>query len=121
MNYLRYIDETDSREMLTDIHYKSDVVDYSAFTREDFERGRVLGGEEGVRQWVEGMGNERRETGNESDTNGEDSEDEEEKDSNDAGTLDDDSNSSDQDYDNDPDNIDLENILVLSLGYESGS
>jgi hypothetical protein len=34
--------------------------------------------------------------------------------------LDDDSNSSDQDYDDDPDNIDLEDILVLSLGYESG-
>jgi hypothetical protein len=53
MKHLSYIDETDAHEMITNIHYKSDVVDYSILTAEDFEGERPYAGEEGLKTWAE--------------------------------------------------------------------
>jgi hypothetical protein len=53
MKQLPYIDEAESHEMITNIHYKSDVVGYSVLTAEGFAGERPYAGEEGVRWAVE--------------------------------------------------------------------
>jgi hypothetical protein len=122
MKHLAYIDDAKSRGMITNVHYKSDVVDYSTYTVKDFESGRVMFGEEGLRYCIEEMEKERKEGDVEdeedhgTDANGNDYEDEE-IDSGDEDATDDESNVFKEDYDDD--NIDIRDILVLSMGYES--
>ena len=53
MKHLPYIDEAGAGEMITNIHYKSDVVDYSTLMAEDFAGERPYSGEEGLRAWAE--------------------------------------------------------------------
>ncbi|KAF1830618.1 hypothetical protein BDW02DRAFT_572855 [Decorospora gaudefroyi] len=110
IKHLPYIDEADAREMITNIHYKSDVVDYSRLTAQDFSSGLVNNGEDSIREWVEEM--EQRKKDNPSDD-----EKEEDDDDDDDGTSSTDSNWWDDD---DPDDITLQNIIILAQGYESG-
>ncbi|KAI8933924.1 hypothetical protein NX059_009617 [Plenodomus lindquistii] len=53
MRRLPYIDEKDSRQMITNIHYKCDVVDYSVKTTEQFANGYYTSGEEGMQYTFE--------------------------------------------------------------------
>jgi hypothetical protein len=127
MKHLPYIDETESCQMITNIHYKSDVVDYSVLTAEDFSSGLVTEPEEGLRDGIREIENSRKEADDKSEN-----EEDEEDDSNDEDIPDDDGNASEQDDsettsvvsnwwgDDDPDEIDPKNLLVLSRGYESG-
>lgn len=137
MKHLPYIDEAESGEMITNIHYKSDVVDYSTYTAEDFERYDVSYGEDGLKVCIEEMEEHRREeeenhqedenndtNEDEENNNNEDEEgsEEEETNSDDEDAPNDEGYSSDEgeDYGDDPDDVDIKDILLLSMGYESG-
>jgi hypothetical protein len=50
MKHLPYIDEAGAQEMITNIHYKCDVVDYSVLTAEDFASERLHFGENAL-EW----------------------------------------------------------------------
>jgi hypothetical protein len=59
MKHLPYIDEADAQEMITNIHYKCDVVDCSVFTAEDFASERPHVGENGL-EWTIKQQEERK-------------------------------------------------------------
>jgi hypothetical protein len=59
MKHLRYIDEADAQEMITNIHYKCDVVDYSVLTAEDFAGERPHVGENGLEWSVKRTGGKK--------------------------------------------------------------
>ncbi|KAI4675865.1 uncharacterized protein J4E84_009840 [Alternaria hordeiaustralica] len=142
MKHLPYIDEAESGEMITNIHYKSDVVDYSTYKEEDFKRYDVSYGEDGLKVCIEEMEERRREEeeaeeeeeeeedennntieDEENNTN-EDPEDSEDEDTNsdneDAPHDEGYSSDEEEDYGDDPDSVDIKDILLLSMGYESG-
>ena len=138
MKHLPYIDEAEAGEMITNIHYKSDVVDYSTYTAEDFERYDVSYGEDGLKVCIKEMEERRREEEEaeeeEEENNGtneeeENSTNEAEDDSENEDTNSDDehapndegySSDEEEDYGDDPDDVDIKDILLLSMGYESG-
>jgi hypothetical protein len=61
MKHLPYIDEADAQEMITNIHYKSDVVDYSVLTAEDFASERPHVGENGLKWTIKQQEERKRE------------------------------------------------------------
>ncbi|KAF2629316.1 hypothetical protein BU25DRAFT_456991 [Macroventuria anomochaeta] len=110
---LPYIDEGDAGTMTTNIHYKSDVVDYSTWEphqwAEDDQSGALS-----VQQWVEELEERKRDK----------PKDEEEEEGylwyQDEGRdkdADDEENWFDGD---DPEDIKLEHMIVIADGYESG-
>ncbi|KAI4912553.1 hypothetical protein J4E90_005958 [Alternaria incomplexa] len=143
MKHLPYIDEAEAGEMITNIHYKSDVVDYSTYTKEDFERYDVSYGEDGLKVCIEEMEERKREEEEQQEQDDEEGEEEnndtnedeqnntnedeeenedEEINSDDENAPHDEGYSSDEeeDYGDDPDDVDIKDILLLSMGYESG-
>ncbi|KAF2126329.1 hypothetical protein P153DRAFT_399115 [Dothidotthia symphoricarpi CBS 119687] len=114
IKHLSYIDGAQAHQMVTNIHHKSDVVDYSVCSPTQFANGSLLCGEMGLESELE----DRLERGEEEGENDEDEvedEDGEEKDGDENDHGDDDHWSND-----DPDEIILENMVVLAEGYESG-
>jgi hypothetical protein len=106
IKFLPYIDAKDAGEMITNIHYKSDVVDYSVCTSEDFSSEDIQYGEIALKCMAEQQEEERLR----------------EEEAKAAGDVSDDENSdtdSDTESYHDPDVIRLENMFTLSNGYES--
>jgi hypothetical protein len=127
IKHLPYIDQKDAHEMVTNINYKCDVIDYSVMKPDDFDDQPMA--EYSLRKWVEEMAQEKLERG---------SEDEEECD-----TDEEDETKEDQENENNfqeslslegqpakkvdkfwtqshPDNIRMFNVFPLATGYESG-
>jgi hypothetical protein len=108
LKYLPYIDETQAREMRTHIHYKCDVVDDSEYHLKEGRFGRECM-DSGAEFLVWDL--EERET-----QNGEDEEDEEEEED----IYDEEDHDGWWDRNLDPEKIELQNLVVLAEGYESG-
>ncbi|KAJ4313094.1 hypothetical protein N0V94_007128 [Neodidymelliopsis sp. IMI 364377] len=130
LKHLPYIDEKESRNMITNIHYKSDVVDYSTvephqWTEEDFQIGALS-----LQEWIEELEETKRENPEEEDEvndsrDADDDEDDDDANGADEELLDHCENSSEAEEENwwdgdDPEDIKLENMIVLADGYESG-
>jgi hypothetical protein len=123
LKHLPYIDEKESKNMITNIHYKSDVVDYSIvephqWTEEDFQIGALS-----LQEWIEEMEETKKEDPEEED---EVNDNGDMDGNNDRELLDNCENSSEAEeeenwWDGDnPEDIKLENMIVLADGYESG-
>ncbi|KAF1944497.1 hypothetical protein EJ02DRAFT_452360 [Clathrospora elynae] len=119
IKHLPYIDEAQANEMVTNIHYKSDVVDYSVLTPERFADEIVFNGEEGLRWWVEDMEREKKESEEENDESQEEEDEEGDDEDDEENSPADETTPNWWDGDN-PDNIILPNMIVLAKGYESG-
>jgi hypothetical protein len=136
IKHLPYIDEKESKKMITNIHYKSDVLDYSVRTPEDFAENNMCIGEMGLVDKIEEIeadwaayeeGDDDEEEVEELEDIREEEEDVEMGDAEGAGADDVPAESEDEDEDGnrgpwneDPDEIVLENVIVLSQGYENG-
>jgi hypothetical protein len=134
IKHLPYIDEKESKKMINNIHYKSDVLDYSVRTPEDFAENNMCIGEMGLVDKIEEIeadwdAYEEGEDDEEGEELGDIQEEEEDVEMNDAGEAGEDdapAGSDDGDdegrgpWNEDPDEIILENVIVLSQGYETG-
>jgi hypothetical protein len=109
LKFLPYIDGTDAQEMITNIHYKCDVVDYSIITPEGFSSEGTHYGEMGI-QYVADQQEEERKKEEAAKAAGDATDDEDE---------DSDSDSDVESY-FDPDIVRMENLFALAEGYESG-
>ena len=114
LKHLPYIDEKEAGNMVTNIHYKSDVVDYSTWEPQHWSEDDQYGALS-VQMWIEELEEAKKE-------------DPGEVDDNDEGYLwyqdesrefsaDEEENWWDGD---DPEDIKLEHMIVLANGYESG-
>jgi hypothetical protein len=134
IKHLPYIDEKESKKMINNIHYKSDVLDYSVRTPEDFAENNMCIGEMGLVDKIEEIeadwdAYEEGEDDEEVEELEDIQEEEEDVEMNDAGEAGEDdvpAGSGDGDnegrgpWNEDPDEIILENVIVLSQGYETG-
>jgi hypothetical protein len=134
IKHLPYIDEKESKKMINNIHYKSDVLDYSVRTPEDFAENNMCIGEMGLVDKIEEIeadwdAYEEGEDDEEVEELEDIQEEEEDVEMNDAGKAGEDdapAGSDDGDdegrgpWNEDPDEIILENVIVLSQGYETG-
>ncbi|KAJ4309608.1 hypothetical protein N0V94_008849 [Neodidymelliopsis sp. IMI 364377] len=143
LRHLPYIDEKDAGEMITHIHYKCDVVDWSARSPEDFTHEgneRFPTGEMGTRFWAEDneatMRRRREERDAELGVDGSNDEGTAEVESQnhtvnngrrdsqqqDPGSSDEDEEDSDleSEWDDGPEAADYPNFIGLAQGYESG-
>jgi hypothetical protein len=134
IKHLPYIDEKESKKMINNIHYKSDVLDYSVRTPEDFAENNMCIGEMGLVDKIEEIeadwdAYEEGEDDEEGEELGDIQEEEEDVEMDDAGEAGEDdapAGSDDGDdegrgpWNEDPDEIILENVIVLSQGYETG-
>jgi hypothetical protein len=124
MKHLPYIDEADAHEMITNIHYKCDVVDYSRLTAEDFASELPYSGEGALRWRVEEQEEEEKNRNEEGEEDAksqaveEDDEDQDQEENDEEG--DDNDTISTWSYDSQSDEIILTNMLCLATGYESG-
>jgi hypothetical protein len=109
LKFLPYIDDTDAHQMITNIHYKCDVVDYSTITPEGFSGKRIHYGEMGI-QYVADQQEEERKQEEAAKAAGDATDDEPE---------DSDSDSAAESSFN-PDILRMENMFALAKGYESG-
>jgi hypothetical protein len=98
LKFLPYIDDTDAHQMITNIHYKCDVVDYSTITPEGFSGKRIHYGEMGIQYVADQQEEERKQ----------------EKAAKAAGDA------TDAESYFDPDILRMENMFALAKGYESG-
>jgi hypothetical protein len=134
IKHLPYIDEKESKKMINNIHYKSDVLDYSVRTPEDFAENNMCIGEMGLVDKIEEIeadwdAYEEGEDDEEVEELEDIQEEEEDVEMNDAGEAGEDdapAGSDDGDdkgrgpWNEDPDEIILENVIVLSQGHETG-
>lgn len=115
LKHLPYIDEKEAGTMATNIHYKSDVVDYSTWKPQQWAEDDQFGALS-VQMWIEELEERTRADAEEVD------------DDEDEGYLwyrDDTRDSSTDEEENwwdgdDPEDIKLEHMIVLANGYESG-
>lgn len=135
IKHLPYIDEAQAHEMITNIHYKCDVVDYSTWTAQDFAEGNEPCGEMSLRDWHDEMEQEKL---NREDEEADEDDDEAENDETNSEASNEEATSENDDYDqddsgvdcdsdtsnwwddDDPDDFSLANMIVLADGYESG-
>lgn len=108
-----YIDQKHAGDMVTNIHYKCDVTDYSVMTPEQWAEDDQYG-VESLQEWIEELEEGRKESPQD--------EDEDEgylwyRDEDRDKEADEEENWFDGD---DPEDIKLENMVVLANGYESG-
>lgn len=123
IKHLPYIDETDARAMITNIHYKCDVVDYSKLTPEDFSNENLLLGELCLEEWA-AEGEAQRAAQEDEDDTDDDTDDPAMDDSasnvdSGVGSNTDSDTESDDFWDNGEPPI-LANVFTLAAGYESG-
>lgn len=113
LRHLPYVDEKHAGQMITNIHYKCDVADYSAMTPEQWAEDRQYGAES-VQEWIKEIEERRR-----ADLRDEDDDEgylwyqDEDRDRG----ADNEENWFDGD---DEEDIKIENMIVLANGYESG-
>ncbi|KZM26876.1 uncharacterized protein EKO05_0011417 [Ascochyta rabiei] len=113
LRHLPYIDEKESGNMITHIHYKCNVVDYSTVKPDQWGHEDFQLGASSIIEWIEELRGD--------DLN-------EDYDDDDEGYLWYRDESRDKDFDkeenwwngDDPEEIKLENMVVLADGYESG-
>ncbi|KAF9697354.1 hypothetical protein EKO04_004553 [Ascochyta lentis] len=123
IKHLPYIADTNSGEMITNIHYKCDVVDWSVMTAADFAAEGTAKhfcrtGEMGLLCWIDELESSRKshlerkeESGDNGGSEGESSDEE----------CDDDDEGWDRfNCGDDPENSDVPNLIGIAQGYESG-
>lgn len=139
MRHLPYISSEDAREMISNIHYKCDVIDYSVCTAEDFAKGDIKMGEMGVQYAFDEMEEEKKKSdqgrGDADTKSSEDDvsdtavvEEEEAEDPDRPHHSDDDGLKFGEEDDDDDyyeeykyeDDIRMTDMLALAVGYESG-
>ncbi|KAJ4339558.1 hypothetical protein N0V95_007748 [Ascochyta clinopodiicola] len=109
IKHLPYIDEAHAGDMVTNIHYKCNVIDWSVLTATDFTaQGKTSfpwsKGEMGLRYWIEEIEASKQEN---------------------PGNDDSDESEVDEDWDyfdcgDDPEKNDVPNLIGIAKGYESG-
>ncbi|KAF1357761.1 hypothetical protein EJ07DRAFT_180808 [Lizonia empirigonia] len=114
LKHLPYIDEKESGNMVTNIHHKCDVVDYSTVKPDDWGHEYFQSGATSIVEWIEEI--EERKQGDAGDNDDDEGylwyrDEDRDKD------ADDEENWWDGD---DPEDLKLENMIVLADGYESG-
>jgi hypothetical protein len=117
LKHLPYIDRKHAGEMITHVQYKCDVVDWSVYTTEDFNRegaSNYRTAEAGIRHWISEIEEKQKRQGDigeiETKDNGNDSGDE--------------SDGWGEDWENfdpglDPEVTDQPNLIGIAQGYES--
>jgi hypothetical protein len=135
IKHLPYIDETEAKNMKTNIHFQSDVLDYSVRTPHDFAENNMCIGEMGLVDKIEEIEADwaAYEEGGLEEIEEEEEEEEEMDDAeggkDDAGESgdedgpagpDDDEDESRGPWNEDPDELILDNMIVLSQGHGAG-
>jgi len=126
IKHLPYIERpsADEHDRAHNIHYKSDVIDYSVLAPDELTTEWFADGAESLQEWWDDMAVDKAERGDEDgdDENEDESEEDVDGGSNTEGDNDDEDSDNEENWwdGDDPDDFQMTNMVVLALGSESG-